>query len=184
MLLNYLRYRYVKARMTAYLDGELSDKARRFIARQIDENPRCYDDYIRARQSKQDIERHLPTFGQAEANQLDNMWAAIQAEMKQPQEKLTPIQPLQRPSYSLSYGVAVLVLAVILLTPFALNSNRLVTEPIAQQPAPEETALITSEATDAPAMVALISETDVQMQSTRDTQIPLQNTPAPRTPGY
>ena len=121
MLLKYLQYRYVKARMTAYLDGELPVKTRRFIARQIDENPLCYQEYIRTKQTRQELERTLPVFGKASTGQLDNLWANIQEELNQPETK-TLLQ--RRPGYSLSYGVAMLVLAIIMLAPFAIDAGR------------------------------------------------------------
>jgi anti-sigma factor RsiW len=184
MLLNYLRYRYVKTRMNAYLDGELPLTARRFIARQIDENPLCYRDYIRAKQSKQELERSLPTVGQVQAGQLDNLWATIQAELNQPENSTTRTNP--RPSYSLSYGVAMLILAIIMLAPFAIDASRMSVSPVPQHPLPEETALLTSPAStpDAhPRAIALVVDTAVQVQSTHRSGIPLQNTPAPHTPG-
>lgn len=184
MLLNYLKYRYVKARMTAYLDGELSIRSRRFVARQIDENPLCYREYILAKQSKQELERTLPTFGKADTPQLEKLWANIQAELNQADEVM-PKQVMRRPSYSLSYSVAVLVLAIILLTPFAIDVSRASISPIPEQPSPEDTVGVTSRAgTPAPdsTAIALAVDTTVQVQTTAQSEIPLQNTPAPRTP--
>ncbi len=186
MLLNYLKYRYVKARMTAYLDGELSTKSRHFVARQIDENPLCYREYILAKQSKQELERSLPMFGKADRAQLDNLWANIQTELNQPDELATPLRRVHRPSYSLSYGVAALLLAILLLTPFAIDVSRASISPIPEQPSPEETVGVTSRAgTPAPVStaIALAADTTSHVQTTLQSEIPLQNTPASRTPG-
>ncbi|GAB5491473.1 MAG: hypothetical protein Phog2KO_16880 [Phototrophicaceae bacterium] len=186
MLLNYLKYRYVKVRMTAYLDGDLSLKARRFVARQIDENPLCYQEYIRAKQSKQELERTLPSFGKAEQSQLDNVWANIQAELNQPKTVVDTIQASHRPIFSLSYGVTVLLFFVMMLTPLALDASRASISPIPQQPAPEEIVDATTRAsTPDPnsTAIALAPDTTIQVQTTLRSDIPLQNTPAPRTPG-
>lgn len=186
MLLNYLKYLYVKNRMTAYLDGELSIKSRRFVARQIDENPLCYQEYILAKQTKQELERSLPMIGKADAPQLDNLWANIQAELNQPDEIAAPIRSIRRPSYSLSYGVAVLLFALLLLTPFAIDASRASISPIPQHPLPEEITGLTSRAgTPAPdsTAIALAVNTTSQVQTTLGSEMPLQNTPAPRTPG-
>ena len=184
MLLNYLKYRYVKARMMAYLDGDLSIKARRFVARQIDENPVCYQEYIRAKQSKQELERALPAFGKADKPQLDNLWANIQAELNQPET--VPVRAMTRPTFSLSYGVTALLFLVMMLTPLAVDASRASISPIPQQPAPEKIADVTTRAsTPEPnsTAIALAPDTPIQVQTTLRSDIPLQNTPAPRTPG-
>ena len=41
-MLHYLRYRYVKMQMSAYINGELDARTRRIVARMIDQDPRCY----------------------------------------------------------------------------------------------------------------------------------------------
>jgi hypothetical protein len=180
MLLKYLRHRYVKARMTAYLDGELSTQTRRFIARQIDENPLCYQEYIRSRQTKQALELDLPTFGRARQGQLDNIWANIQSELK-----VVDGVVISRPrlSYSWAYGFAALMMALILLAPFALDARHLGVSNIPKQPLPEIAATQTSPAQTAsvnPTSVAFAQDTEVQ--STDDLSAELQNTPIPNKP--
>jgi anti-sigma factor RsiW len=181
MLLKYLRYRYVKARMTAYLDGELPTQTRRFIARQIDENPLCYQEYIRSRQAKQALERDLPTFGRAGQSQLDNIWANIQSELKAVDS--VGISRPRRLSYSWAYGFAALMMALILLAPFALDARHLGVSNIPKQPLPEIAATQTSPAQTAsvnPTSVAFAQDTEVQ--STDDLSAELQNTPVPNKP--
>ncbi len=181
MLVKYLQFRYVKARMTAYLDGDLPVKTRRFIARQIDENPLCYREYIRAKQTRQEIERTLPVFGKADSGQLDNLWANIQAELNQPETESVPMS--HRPGYSLSYGVAMLILVIIMLAPFAIDAGRSSISPESHS-LPEHLTGQTSPASTPDAefrAVAVAVNTEVQVTSA--SRIPLQNTPAPRTPG-
>jgi anti-sigma factor RsiW len=135
MLLKYLKYRYVKARLAAYLDGELPVKTRRFIARQIDENPLAYREYIRAKQSKQVLEDALPSFGKAEAGQLNAVWANIQSELQKDE------RPKQRRAllshFSFGYGFALALFALLLLAPFAFDAHRVSASSVPEQPAPE-----------------------------------------------
>ncbi|MEO1287730.1 MAG: hypothetical protein AAFV93_08170 [Chloroflexota bacterium] len=182
MLIKYLQYRYVKARMMAYLDGELSLQTRRFIARQIDENPLCYREYISAKQTHQELKQSLPTFGTANDSQLDAIWATIQQEMAQPAPTSQPTR--LQPSYRLSYSVALLVLGIILLAPFAIDVSRSQLVPVAQ-PLPDDTLEITLPASTPEAdsqMIAFAVETYAQIGVTSRPNIPLQNTPAPQTP--
>lgn len=180
MILKYLRYRYVKARMTAYLDGELPVKTRRFIARQIDENLLCYEEYIRARQTKQTLERELPTLGRAGNKQLDNIWANIQSELQAPETR--PVVA-HRPRFTWGYGLATIVLAMILLAPFALDVSRVhVTVP--QHPLPDFAVTQTSPARNAATHATSVAfAQDTRVQSTDDLSAQLQNTPEPNTPG-
>jgi anti-sigma factor RsiW len=135
MLLKYLKYRYVKARLAAYLDGELPTKTRRFIARQIDENPLAYREYIRAKQSKQVLEDALPSFGKPEAGQLNAVWANIQSEL---QKEETPKQ--RRPllsHFSFGYGFALALFTLLLIAPFAFDAQRVSASTVPSLPAPE-----------------------------------------------
>lgn len=180
MLIKYLQFRYVKARLNAYLDGDLPLKTRRFIARQIDENPLAYREYIRLKQTRQELERSLPVFGKADSGQLDALWANIQQELSQPepiaQRTLRPVH------YSLSYGVAMLLFVIIILTPFAIDAGRTGLSPV-PQPFPESTADLTLASTPDANSRAIALAITTQEQVTGLPEIPLQNTPAPKTPG-
>lgn len=184
MVIEYLQYRYVKARMTAYLDGDLTPKARRFIARQIDENPLCYREYISAKQTHQELERILPTLGKADAGQLDAIWANIQSELVQASPE--PRQRTLQPQYRLSYSVALLVLGILMLTPFVIDAGRSQLVPVAQLPAPDEAILQVTSAVATPypdaQAIAFAVQTASETRATVDASIPLQNTPAPQTP--
>jgi hypothetical protein len=184
MLLKYLRYRYIKMRMLDYLDGELPAKTRRFIARQIDENPLCYQEYIRARQTKQSIERDLSTFGRAEKRQLELIWANIQIELDSDKNANTPDSTRLNTHYSWGYGLATVMLAMILLAPFALDASRVNASVLPQHPLPELALTQTSPAkTEAISPTSVAFAQDTQLQSTDDLSAKLQNTPEPTTPG-
>lgn len=165
MLLKYLKYRYVKARLAAYLDGELPANTRRFIAREIDENPLAYREYLRARQTKQALERLLPSFGKPETGQLDAIWANIQGEL---QQESRPRRPL-RPQFSFAYGFAVIVIAMLLLAPLAFDTHRASASALPSLPAPE--ILTTSPA------ITEAQVTTVALGATDDLAKHLQNTP-------
>lgn len=182
MILKYLKYRYVKARMSAYLDGDLSPQSRRFISRQIDENSNCYRLYIDSKQTKQALERELPVLGKPDAGQLEALWTTIQTELKQPDSQVIR----HRPNYSLSYGVAFVVLIIILLAPLALDTRLGYVTPLTDYPLPVvDTVQTTSPATTPDANVqaiALVVQTEADIVATRRATVPLQNTPAPHTP--
>jgi anti-sigma factor RsiW len=171
MLLKYLKYRYVKARLAAYLDGELPAKTRRFIARQIDENPLAYQEYIRARQTKQSLERALPSFGKPESGQLNAVWANIQREMQK--EERPPRNRRLRPQYSFGYGFAVVLIALLMIAPFAFDAQRVSASSVPSQPSPElqttSPAITEAQAT----AVAFVGDAKV----TDDLRSNLQNTP-------
>jgi anti-sigma factor RsiW len=173
MLLKYLKYRYVKARLAAYLDGELPAKTRRFIARQIDENPLAYREYIRARQTKQVLDDALPSFGKAEAGQLKAVWANIQSEL-QNTEKPMRSRPV-RSHFSFGYGLAVAFFALLLISPFAFDAHRVSASSVPSQPSPEELQTTSPAITEAQATaVAFVGD----VQGTDDLRSNnLQNTP-------
>jgi anti-sigma factor RsiW len=167
MLLKYLKYRYVKARLAAYLDGELADKTRRFIAREIDENPLAYREYIRAKQTKQELERLLPVFAKPEAGQLNAIWANIQSEL-QKEEK--PLRAKPRPQFSFAYGMAMMLVAMLMLAPLAFNAQVVNADSVPSQPSPE--ILVTVPATtEAQGTTVALGATDDLRSNT------LQNTP-------
>lgn len=176
MVLKYLQYRYFKARLAAYLDGELPVKTRRFIARQIDENPLAYQEYLRARQTKQELESSLPIFGKPEIGQLDAIWANIQDELQK--EARPSLTKKLRPHYSLGYGLAVMLIALLLLAPFALDVQRVTASAAPNELVPNLVTTIPA-TTAVPTIVALMGE----LRVTDDLSSPLQNTPATHTPG-
>ncbi|MEL7433413.1 MAG: hypothetical protein AAFN11_05655 [Chloroflexota bacterium] len=183
MLLTFLRYRYTKARMSAYVNGECTPETRRFIARQIDSDPCCYDEYMRVREIKAQLEAEMPRLGRPEDAQLSAIWANIQSEMVQPApEPVLQARIRLRPRYSLGYSVAMLLLAIIMLTPFAYDGQKSAPSGIAQQPMPEATAAVmtpSADSTTEASAIVVAAQTDPSETRTRPPQF---NTPAPRTP--
>lgn len=108
--------------MARYLSGDLADPARRRVARYIDENEDCYREYMRHREFAQKLERSLPTFGRPNAQRLDSVWSALQAELQTPQSQATWFSDFgSRSSLQFSYGIAILAITITLMLPLAIG---------------------------------------------------------------
>lgn len=183
-MLKYLRYRYAKTKMVAYVNGELPPNTRRFVGRLINDDERVYQEYIRQRHTKLKLERELPTLGHPDAGQLKAVWANIQAELNKPDKPDTP--PVRRPRYSLSYAVAAFMFVLAVLIPLAFDASHASASTVFQKSVPE-TVEFTTPDTDTPhpqpTSVAFAVAVQTQAQVTDGVNADLQNTPAPRTPG-
>lgn len=181
-MLRYLRFRYVKARMTAYINGELPQVTRRFIARQIDEDERCYNEYILQRRTKNELERILPTLGRSNEAQLNNIWSNIQAEMNKPSEmRMTA----PKHSFQLGYGLVVVAMTLALLLPLTFEAQSVNAQDVpTQQPMPQYALTsepdVVKQATINPTFVAIA---EVMAQQTIEPQTASISTPVPDTPG-
>lgn len=186
-MLNYLRYRYAKARMAAFVDGQLPQNTRRFVARLIDEDPRCYQEYIRLRENKQTLERDLPRLGRPDAGTLDALWHSIEQEMTAPADPAPAATRQRYAVLSLRYGVGVLLLLWALILP-ALWSGGTASpvQSMTRQPSPVRNITLTpaTAAQDtpeaAPTLVALMAQTETHATAKLETD--LHNTPASATP--
>lgn len=184
-MLNYLRYRYAKARMPAFVNGELPPKSRRFIARLIDDDSRVYQDYIRQRQTKQELERQLPTFGRPDSGQLDALWTTIQTQISSKDTADSVSRSVSPSRYPVGYGLAMILCVVALSIPLTFDSTKASASSLPQQPQPEIAVTLTTPSRDTPAAepttVAYVAET--QPHATDNLASDLQNTPEPNTPG-
>jgi hypothetical protein len=127
-VIEFFKYRYCRAKMVAYLHGELTPEARGRIARYIDGSPACYAEYLRQRDTVRELTWKIPLVGQPDKPQLDNIWSAIQAEMK----GHTP--PKRRVTVQVRYGFAGMVLALTILMPFTMGNRDV--QYVPSQPAP------------------------------------------------
>lgn len=187
MLLKFLRYRYAKARMSAYIEGTLPPDTRRFVARQIESNPRCYQEYMRLRQLHEQLKAEIPRFAMPDDTQLDTMWAHIQSEIAISKPVATPRRIALRPRFSLGYSVAMLFIVIIMLTPVAHSAAKTVPVPIVERPLPEATeAINTPSAAGITERAANAKTVEIAAQTTNThaphTRLPAYNTPEPRTP--
>ena len=116
------KYRYCKVHMAQYLSGDLSDAARRRIARFIDECQDCYLEYIRQVEFVSQLERELPALGRPDSQRLDALWASIQTELN-----LSDRTPSltgggkQRSNWSFGYGLVMLALSIALMIPMTVG---------------------------------------------------------------
>lgn len=187
-MLQYLRYRYAKARMTAYINGELSVNARRYVARQIDSDPRCRAEFNRQRAIKEAVEYKLPAMGRPEKSQLDSMWANIQTQLVDNSVRDVPANTItMQPTYSLGYVLAIILCLFGVLLPFSFKVEGSEAVMI-EQPMPNlenqfvATAIDPTDATQEvdSSAVALVSWTEPGSTPVPDRN--LHNTPSPQTP--
>ena len=125
------KLRYCKARMVAYLNGELSPGARRRVARYIDECPDCYAEYVRQRELQQELTHRLATFGQPRPVQLNRIWAAVQEEMQASQPSRS------NSKHYLRYSVVLLALLLVMFLPLTLLGNEVASSVMVTQPTPD-----------------------------------------------
>jgi len=121
------RYRYCEARMVAFLNGELSPKSRRRVARYIEECPRCYAEYVRQRELQRELASGLPVLGQPRPEQMNRIWTGIHREIFPAQSRPS------RPHYFRSSLVTLASILVMVLSLLLLDKDRtlaaMVTQP-------------------------------------------------------
>lgn len=135
-MLSDFRLRYCRARLPAYLNGELSPRARQRIARYLDSDARCYAEYVRQRDLARELMRTLPGVGQPAPGQLDRIWAAVQADTAPAQPVSRRRFPPRRTPFRARYGLAGMGVAVLLAIPVTLLGGGGVSLAVAPQPAP------------------------------------------------
>jgi anti-sigma factor RsiW len=99
------KYRYCKRYMVGFIDGQLTPKVRRRVARYIDNCPDCYREYIRQRDLQNELKAHFALVSQPDTVQLSRMWRGVQSEMHYTSSR----------RFRLRYGVltAIVVLALM-----------------------------------------------------------------------
>jgi hypothetical protein len=102
---------YCKARMVAYIHGELPIEAHRKVSRYIDECPACYAEYVRQRELKRYLSVSVPAMGQTDAQQINHIWMGIQAQLHQSSPS---------PTHHLRYMVQVSVMAMLSISVFLM----------------------------------------------------------------
>ena len=116
------KYRYCKTHMAKYISGDLSDVARRRIARFIDERQDCYDEYMRQRAVADHLRSSLPILGRPDARRLDNIWLSLSAELAPAHAGAASSAGMRAPgNQTAGYAAIMLLLGVALLLPFALG---------------------------------------------------------------
>lgn len=121
-----LNCHYCQAHLQAYIDGELSPKARRRISQHLDRCTACYNVYAQRRDLSRELQQAIPLVGQRGAPNFKQMWGAIQAELPQPQPR----------HFHARYGLALLAFTLMLIVPFTMGHRDISRMP-PSPPAPE-----------------------------------------------
>jgi hypothetical protein len=180
-MLQYLRYRYVKAQISAYVNGELNPRARGMVARMIERDERCYAEYRRTVELHAELKRELPQIGKPAPEALGMIWSNIARELASE----TPPLVGRRSNLKYRLGVAGTAVIALVLLPLMVGTGARAERFVPVQPLPEMLTGVTAPADDGFFMratpVAYLYETD--SLATRGVMFAgLQNTPAPQTP--
>lgn len=107
---------YCRQHMTAFINGELPEHARRRVARYIDSSPDCYKLYIQERQLQRDLRGELITLARPHSAELSRVWQSIQSEMERKSVNRAPV-------FHKRYGLVTVTLLLMILLPFAADSS-------------------------------------------------------------
>jgi len=163
-----LNCHYCQAHLQAYIDGELSPKARRRVSQHLDRCPTCYNAYSQRRDFSRELQQAIPLVGQGGTPHFKQMWGAIQAELPQPQPRL----------YQARYGLVLLAFALMLIVPFTMGHRKISLTP-PSPPAPELLAKYETPDVTEPVMIATIAASiTVESEQKSATQLP--TVPEPR----
>jgi len=120
---------YCKARMVAFLNGELSPRSRRRMARFIDECDDCYTEYVRQREIQRNLNSDLRRIGSPDADVLSRILVDVKREV------FAPRPSPARMSYQ-RYGLATVVVTLMLIFPLLVGQDQR-TQSVATQPTPK-----------------------------------------------
>ena len=116
------KYRYCKVQMVRYVSGDLSDAARRRVARYIDECEDCYREYRRQRDFAQQLEQSLPSFGRPDAARLDQLWESVARDLQAPSGRRAWFRDFGlRSSIQFNYGLLIAAIVIALLLPLMVG---------------------------------------------------------------
>lgn len=170
------KYQYCKVHMARFVAGDLSDAARRRIARYIDECPDCYREYMRHRAFDHNLSCQLPALGRPSKQQLDGMWTALQGELVASAKPINNLGDFaRRSSLRFSYGLAAVALCLAALLPIALGYHASVAS-VGLLPAPRLVSLARTPSSDNFNRSAAIAATPPRAYVSHPQ---LQNTPEP-----
>ncbi len=170
------KYRYCKVQMLRYVSGDLSDSARRRVARYIEECEDCYREYRRQRDFAQQLERSLPSFGRPDAQRLEKLWGAVERDLQAPSSRRAWFRDFGlRTSMQFNYGLLITAIAIALLLPLMVGYHASIVA--ADVPAAPRSPLVFGELSRENADRQFVISTS--QASSRRTGPQLQNTPSP-----
>lgn len=156
--------------LIAYLHRDLPAWGTRQVAAHLDHCPACRFQYERERQLADELRHIVPSLGQqVRPPAFDQVWAAMRRD---------PMRPLGS-QYSLQYGMAMLVVTLLLLIPFALGKSHYVLAAPPTQPPPLVRVTATGTETTARnvSLVARINQTPAPAQLPSTVHIDTLSTP-------
>ena len=171
------KLRYCRVLMARYVSGDLSDAARRRVARYIDECEDCYREYMRHREFTQRLDRNLPIIGRPDAARLAQVWARLQDDLQAPKQHPARLRDSGTSAgMSFSYGVALVAISIAILVPLMLGYHSAVLA-VDLPRVPIVAGIANTPETDSADDQILLAT--ARGRSNRNTPL-LQNTPAPR----
>ena len=108
---------HCQAQLDAYLDGQLTAKARRRVGQHISRCESCYAEYVRRRDLRNDLQQTLPLVGQRNAPDFARVWQRVRRELPNP--------TYERRRYQARFGLAALMVMLILMLPFMMGHRDL-----------------------------------------------------------
>ena len=166
MRVKFLICKFYQRQIDSYLDKTLNTRAKRRLARHIDDCPACYRAYAQRRNLRRDLQDAVMLVGTHHRPDFDRMWGAIRAELPQPHYQ-APFR----------YGLAVLMLLLALLVPFTMG-NRDLARTLPEQPKPH-----VDPATETPVGSQLVAAATLVSPATRSNEFVLASPPTLPEPG-
>lgn len=131
MFLRLIRRQYCRARMAAYVSGEMSPQARRTFARWMDADDVIYAEYRRAREAQRTLNTEIPALGHPTPPALDRIWSSIQNDLSTSKRR-----PSGLTLYKARYGVICIAVGLMMVMPVSFGSGGAV-QALPQQPLPQ-----------------------------------------------
>lgn len=116
-IVNSIACRHCQAHLDAYLDRQLTPKARRRVGQHIARCETCYAEYVRRRDLRDELKRTLPLVGQHSAPNFARTWQAVRRDLPHP--------TYERRRDQARFGLAALMVMLILLLPFTMRHRDL-----------------------------------------------------------
>ena len=162
--------------MARFVSGDLTDVARRRVARYIDECEDCHREYMRHREFALKLERNLPTLGRPNAQRLDQLWSSLQTELQTTGTRRTWLGDFgSASSMQFSYGLVMVAVSIALLLPMVTGYHSSLLS-VDLPPAPQFASVIKTRSTDLTGSPFIIATSQPGVRG----NLPLlQNTPEP-----
>ena len=102
--------------LVAYIQHELPSVTRQRVARHLDTCSNCYRAYIDQQHLSRDLSNVVPLMGAGKPPAFEQVWAATRTDTRSGRR-------FSSATYSVRYGVVMLVVTLVLLLPFAMGKR-------------------------------------------------------------